>query len=115
MIPLYLIIRKVVIKRMKVNKNPMKSFKQLCEEKGLTFDSVKMADVVGETIEVHGYKIVQSEEHGSPFVVLDAIRKGVQIKITGGCAVLEDKLAKLADHMPYKAKIVKNSRYYDFA
>lgn len=93
----------------------MKSYKGLCKEYGLNFESVKMEDMVGETVEVHGFKFQMSEEHGVPFVVLDVVHNKKPIKVTGGCAVLKDKLEKLAEYMPFTTKIIREARYYDFS
>jgi hypothetical protein len=77
---------------------------QLAE--ALATDSVKLADLVGETIEVQGFTL-DSGQYGE-FARIDAVVDGSEVQITSGGAVVLPQLRRLEklDAFPVSLQVV---------
>lgn len=93
----------------------MKKFSDICEEKILDGDKIKMDDVLNKEIEVLAYRITASrysKNKNGECLTLQIQDGGKKRVIFTGSDVLIEQLKKYESHLPFTATIRKINKYY---
>ena len=103
--------------RLKKRWGPINKFSDFAEEKPLDGDKVRINDILGKTVIVLAYQLINSkfDDANNKCLKLQLEVDGEKRILFTGSQVLQDLIQKYASMIPFETKIIRQNRYLTFS